>query len=102
MVQHSYYLVALLISIGGLTVIDYRLKLAFFDKPKRALLTLGLSLIFFIAWDAAGIASKIFYYGQSKYSLGLMIAPEFPLEELFFLTLLIYSGLILYRLVQRV
>ncbi len=100
-IEHTYYLLALLIAIGGLVASDFRWKLAFFYDPLRTLKALAPTLLFFIVWDAAGIGSNIFLYGGSRYSLGLLLAPEFPIEELFFLFLLTYTALLIYRISKK-
>lgn len=94
------YLGALLISIAGLALLDRRFKLAFWYAPKRAALTILAGVIIFLIWDIAGIALGIFLHGDSSYSLPFTLAPEFPIEEVFFLTLLCYSALIIYRGVE--
>src|SRR3954471_23060676 len=98
--EQWYYLIALLVSISGLIVIDRRLKLAFWYDAKRTLKTIGIGMAAFILWDYFGISLGIFFSGESKYSLPFRIFPEFPIEELFFLFLLCYVALLLYRGVQ--
>lgn len=94
------YLLALLVSIIGLGILDYRYKLALFHDMGRALKVLGLSLAAFITWDALGIVFKIFFIGANPYLLGLHIG-QFPFEEMFFLVLLIYCSLVLYRFIAK-
>lgn len=91
------YLAALLISSSGMVVIDRRYNLAFFKDRKRTSLTLLVSVGVFILWDIAGIALGIFYSGHSPYMSGLYLGPEFPFEELIFLTFLSYFALVTYR-----
>jgi len=91
------YLVGLLLGLAGMATLDWRYKLAFWHAPKRAALVIILTVLFFVVWDALGIFLGIFYYGHSPYSLGILLAPEFPLEELFFLILLSYCTLVCYR-----
>lgn len=95
------YLLGLLIGITGMAIIDHRFKLAFWYDKRRTLLTMSTAVVIFIVWDILGIAFSIFSYGQSAYSLPFTIAPEFPLEELFFLTLLCYCTLVIFRGVQQ-
>ena len=95
-----YYLIALVVSICGLALIDRRLKLAFWYDAKRTVKTIGVGIGLFVLWDYFGIAMGIFFSGNSPYSLPLRIFPEFPIEELFFLFLLCYTALLLYRGVQ--
>lgn len=95
--SHFAYLTGLVIGIIGLILIDRRLKLAFWFDRWRTVRTLALSVTLFILWDAAGIALRIFAHGTSRFSLPFTIAPEFPVEELFFLFLLCYVTLLLQR-----
>ena len=94
------YLGALLISIAGMVVLDLRFKLFFAAAPLRAAIVLVAGLAFFLAWDVAGIALGVFFRGNPGLLTGVLLAPELPLEELFFLTLLIltimngYAGLL--------
>lgn len=91
------YLISLLVVIGCLVLLDWRFKLAFFHDLKRSALTLGIAVWLFIAWDILGIRFGIFLKGDSPYMLPYEIIPEFPIEELFFLFVLSYSALLLYR-----
>lgn len=88
------YLAALLISLAGLATLDIRFKLAFAKNAKAAAVAIAIPYLLFVIWDAAGIALGIFFKGQSKFLSGIMIAKDFPLEELFFLALLCYTTLI--------
>jgi lycopene cyclase domain-containing protein len=91
------YLTSLIVSITGLATLDRRFKLAFWHNKKQTLLTLFGAVAIFIVWDILGFLLGIFFHGNSPFSLPFTIAPEFPLEELFFLILLCYSALIIYR-----
>ncbi|MDN4477779.1 lycopene cyclase domain-containing protein [Demequina sp. SYSU T00039] len=95
------YLAALVVSIGGLAVLDLRYRIALFDQPRRTLLTVGLAAAAFLAWDAAGVGLGIFFIGGAPYLTGVVLAPEVPLEELFFLILLVYQTLLLWRWLDR-
>ena len=95
------YLSALLVSLAGLLVLDWRFKLAFWFDRKRTSLTLLCGTIVFIIWDILGIVLGIFKHGSSPYALPLTLLPEFPLEEIFFLVLLCYTTLILFRGAQK-
>lgn len=96
-----YYLIALVVSICGLLLIDRRLKLAFWYNAKRTAITVGVGMAIFIVWDLVGIALGIFFHGESHYALPIRLLPEFPIEELFFLFLLCYVALLLYRGVKK-
>lgn len=95
------YLGALLVSIAGLGYLDWRYRVAVFDQPRRALLTVALGVAVFLAWDAVGVGLGTFFIGDTRYLTGVVIAAEVPLEELFFLTLLVYQTLLLWLAVSR-
>ena len=84
------YLLTLLVSLAGMVVLDWRFRLFFWRSPGRATLVLGVGVLFFLAWDLLGIGLGIFYRGETVLMTGLQLAPELPIEELFFLTFLCY------------
>jgi lycopene cyclase domain-containing protein len=91
------YLGFLLFSIFGLAVLDHRFKLAFWYDAARTAKVLTMAIALFIIWDIIGIKAGIFMHGNGPYSLPFRLFPEFPIEELFFLFLLTYVTLLLYR-----
>ena len=95
------YLAAILFSMFGMGVLDKRFALALFHDARRTIITIAIGVAIFIAWDVLGIAMGIFFSGSSPYTTGLYLGPEFPVEELFFLTFLCYFTLIIYRLLER-
>ena len=95
------YLIGLCISLVGLAVIDYRYKLAFWHNAHRTMWTIGTAISVFVIWDILGILLGIFFHGGSPWTLALRILPEFPIEELFFLSLLCYVTLLLYRRLEQ-
>lgn len=94
------YAFFLLCSIAGLGILDYRFKLAVFNKPKQAFGILVFAIGIFILWDAAGILMNIFRIGDNSLLIGLRIG-EFPAEEVVFLALLNYTSLVAYCLFRR-
>jgi lycopene cyclase domain-containing protein len=95
------YLAALLVSITGMVVLDLRFRLFFAVAPLRAAIVLAAGLAFFLAWDVAGITLGIFFRGNPGLLTGVLLAPELPLEELFFLILLCYTVMNSYGAVSR-
>jgi lycopene cyclase domain-containing protein len=95
------YLVALVVSISGLLLLDWRHKVAFFNNARRTTITITISMIVFIIWDLLGIHLGIFFSGGSPYALPFMMVPDFPVEELLFLFLLSYVTLLLYLAIGR-
>jgi lycopene cyclase domain-containing protein len=89
------YLGLLLFSLIGLTLIDFKYKLAFFRNFKRSAWAMAIPFTLFVVWDLAGIASGIFFRGKAEHLLGFNLFPEFPIEELFFLAVLCYTTLII-------
>lgn len=95
------YLAALMVSIGGLGFLDWRYRVAVFAQPRRALAAVGIGVAVFLLWDLAGVGLGIFFRGDAGYMTGVQLAPEVPLEELFFLILLNYQTLLLWRALDR-
>jgi lycopene cyclase domain-containing protein len=91
------YLVALAISLTGMVVLDRRFGLFFFHAPVRAAIVLVVGVLFFLVWDLFGIGLGIFFRGETSFMTGLQIAPELPIEEVFFLTLLCYLTMNVFR-----
>ena len=85
------YFGALLVSIAGMVVLDLRFRLFFAVAPVRAAIVLVVGVAFFLAWDVAGISLGIFFRGNPDLLTGILLAPELPLEEVFFLVLLCYT-----------
>lgn len=98
--MNGLYLLALVFSIAGLCLFDYRYKLAFFRDRRRTSIILVISVAIFIVWDIAGILANIFFIGSDRLLTGLTVG-EFPIEELFFLILLNYVSLLTYLFVKK-
>ena len=81
---------ALLISLFGMVTLDRRFRLFFVADARRAAMVLGIGVAFFLIWDLVGIGAGVFFRGETVFMTGLQIAPELPLEEVFFLILLCY------------
>jgi len=95
------YLMALLVSLAGLGFLDWRYRVALFADARRTLATVGIGVGVFLVWDLAGVGLGIFFRGDSRYLTGIQVAPEVPLEELFFLTLLVYQTLLVWLALSR-
>lgn len=95
------YLAALLVSLAGLATLDWRYRVALFDQPRRTLATVGIAVIAFLIWDFIGVGLGIFFIGDAEYMTGVTIAPEVPVEEVFFLILLTYQTLLVWRAFAR-
>lgn len=90
------YLAALAVSITGMIVLDRRFELFFWRDARRAAIVLGVGVAFFLLWDVAGITSGVFFRGETVFMTGVLVGPELPLEEVFFLTLLCYLTMNVY------
>ena len=90
------YLLALLIALTGMVVLDRRFRLFFWRDARRAGIVLVAGVVFFLAWDLAGVGGGIFFRGETSFMTGLQVAPEVPIEEVFFLTLLCYLTMNVY------
>lgn len=93
------YAGALLVSLAGLAVLDLRLRLVLFagrDEARRGAAVLAIGVGFFVLWDLVGIGLGVFFRGATRYLSGVLVAPELPVEELGFLTLLCYLTLLVY------
>ncbi|MEJ6758297.1 MAG: lycopene cyclase domain-containing protein [Pontimonas sp.] len=96
------YGAALLFAIAGTGLLDFRHSLALFGGAAgRTTVIVGVAVAFFLAWDVAGIATGVFFRGGGPWMTGILLGPELPLEELFFLVLLSYSTLVSYLLATR-
>lgn len=95
------YAVSLLVSTACLVLLDVRFRLVFRRRPAAGVVALLIGLGFFIAWDAVGIGLGVFRHLDSRWATGILLAPEFPLEELLFLGFLSYLTLILLSGCQR-
>jgi lycopene cyclase domain-containing protein len=96
----AVYLIALAISISGLAALDFKYKLAI-AKTRKYLCVILISVSFFLMWDIAGINLGIFFRGSGELQTGILLAPELPVEEFFFLILLNYSALLLLKAFGR-
>lgn len=90
------YILCLAIAIFGMVMLDRRFTLFFWRDPVRAGIVLAAGVLFFLAWDLAGIGLGIFFRGETVFMTGLQLAPELPVEELFFLILLCYLSMNVY------
>ncbi|OYW41702.1 hypothetical protein B7Z28_02265, partial [Candidatus Saccharibacteria bacterium 32-45-3] len=68
-----------------MVLLDKRFSLAFYHDKKRTVQTLLFGFLVFVLWDIFGIAFGIFFSPDSAYTTGWYLAPDFPIEEVFFL-----------------
>jgi lycopene cyclase domain-containing protein len=96
------YLLAILASAAGVAALDRRFRLAAFRSPRRTLAAVGGGTVFFLLWDAAGIAAGVFVKGGSDLLLGVDLAPHLPLEEPCFLAFLSYLAVVVWAGALRI
>lgn len=96
------YLSCLLVGAACLAVLDRRFRLFLWRAPRAGALVLAAGVVFFLAWDAAGIAAGVFEHAPSPLATGVMLAPELPLEEPFFLAFFCYATMLLFTGAERV
>lgn len=95
------YLGAILVSAAGIAALDRRFRLAFWHAPGRTAAAVAIGVAFFLVWDAVGIATGVFYKGDSPLFVGVDVAPEIPLEEIFFLGFLCYLTMVCWTAAMR-
>lgn len=95
------YTTCLIVSTACLVLLDVRFALVFRRRPVASAIALIIGVAFFAAWDAVGIGLGVFRHLDSQWATGILLAPEFPIEELLFLLFLTYLTLILLSGWQR-
>ncbi len=96
------YLLAIVFSAAGMAVIDARFRLALWRTPLATVVAVAVGVVFFLVWDVVGIVTGVFFQGDSPLFIGISIAPELPLEEVFFLTFLCYLAVLFYAAALRI
>lgn len=96
------YLGALVLALVCAVLMDYRWTLFFWVDARRAAVVLGAGIVLFLLWDVSAILTGAFFRGDSPGMTGLEIAPDFPPEELLFITFLCYMTMVLFGLARRV
>lgn len=96
------YLGAILLSAAGIALLDRRWRLAAWEAPGRTAAAVTLGTVFFLAWDAVGIATGVFVKGDSPLLIGIDLAPHLPIEEPFFLGFLSYLALVTWSAARRI
>lgn len=96
------YLSILLLLLGCMAALDARWKLFLFARPAAGVTVLVAGTAFFLLWDVAAIAAGIFLHRDSPLMTGIMIGPQLPLEEAFFLLFLCYQAMVVFTGVLRI
>jgi lycopene cyclase domain-containing protein len=95
------YLGTLALGSGCMALMDRRWRLVLWADARRALLVIGAGLVLFLAWDVAALRLGLYHRGESAGMTGVEVAPNLPLEEIFFILFLCYLTLVMHRLVHR-
>lgn len=95
------YLGALLVSFAAMLAVDHRWKVFWWADRRRAVIVMAAGIGLFLVWDAAGILTGSFERGESAGMTGIELAPDFPLEELVFITFLCHLTMVLFGLAGR-
>lgn len=96
------YLAALAVAIGGVALVDRRFRLALWHDARSTAVVVAVGVVLFLVVDLLGIALGVFRRGDSPAMTGVLLAPELPVEEVVFLTLLCYLTLVVYSGAVRV
>lgn len=98
----ALYLFALLASLAGMLLLDWRFRLFFWRDARSAAIVTVVGILCFLAWDAAGIAAGVFLRGDAAIATGIVLAPELPLEEPVFLLFLVVCTMVVYAGAARI
>jgi lycopene cyclase domain-containing protein len=94
------YLATLVLALGCMAAVDRRWRLVLWSHPRRAVAVLATGMLLFLGWDVAALRLGLYRGGESTAVTGVQLAPDLPLEELFFIAFLCYLTLVLHRLVH--
>lgn len=95
------YLGTLALGSVCMAVMDHRWRLVLWADARRALTVIGVGFVLFLAWDVAALRLGLYHRGESAAMTGVEVAPDLPLEEIFFILFLCYLTLVMHRLVHR-
>lgn len=96
------YLALILFFTGCLMLCDWRWKLVLWKNLVPSLIVIAFAWVLLLIWDLFGIAFGAFAQGSGPWFIGVDVAPELPLEELFFLAFLCYLTLLLYSAFAKI
>ena len=94
------YLGSLVLSLGCIVLEDRRWRLVLWPDVRRSIAVLAAGMLLFLVWDLAALRLGLYRGGDSAGMTGVELAPDLPLEELFFIAFLCYLTLVLHRLVH--
>jgi lycopene cyclase domain-containing protein len=100
-VSSLVYLGSLVLVLGCMALMDQRWKLFFWADPRRAAAVFAFGFALFLVWDLVALHFELYERGRSEYMTGIEVAPELPVEELFFVAFLPYLTMVLHGLGRR-
>src|SRR5690606_23805910 len=95
------YLLAVVVSMLCMGLVDRRWRLFLFRRAVPALLVVAAGVGYFLLWDVVAIEQGMYVRGESPAMTGIEVAPELPLEELFFIVFLCYITMVFHGLFRR-
>jgi len=95
------YLASILVPLVCMGLVDHRWRLFLWHRPLHAVVATCVGFVFFLAWDFVAIGLGVYVRGDSAAMTGVEVAPELPLEELFFIVFLCYVTGVLFGLFTR-
>ncbi|MDN4172461.1 lycopene cyclase domain-containing protein [Nocardioides sp. SOB77] len=96
----ALYLLSILVPTVCMGLVDRRWRLFLFraGSARRALAVVAAGTVLFLVWDLIAIGADMYHRGESDAMTGIELAPELPLEELFFIVFLCYLTMVLHQL----
>ena len=95
------YLVSLVLVLTCMALVDRRWKLFFWADARRATVVFAFGFVLFLAWDLVALHFELYERGRSELMTGVEVAPDLPVEELFFVAFLPYLTMVLHGLGRR-
>ena len=95
------YLLSLVLVLVCMALTDRRWKLFFWADARRAAVVFAFGFALFLVWDLVALHYELYERGRSELMTGIEVAPELPVEELFFVAFLPYLTMVLHGLGRR-
>lgn len=81
--------------------LEFVLRARVYRRPARAIRAIAPVFAVFVVWDLVGIARGHWWYSD-RYTTGIVVPPDIPLEELVFFVVIPLCGLLTYEAVGTV
>ena len=95
------YLLCIWIPGLCMLLVDHRWRLFAFRRPLHAVVAVLAGCVFFLAWDIVAIELGVYVRGESSAMTGVEVAPELPIEEIFFILFLCYVAGVFFGIFAR-